>query len=176
VVVIALIIIPNARATAIIATPPKISRAQMLIVVTAVGIFLLSAARAAHLSEDSLQNTIARVYPVVAANVVEERRYRGPLYNHFDWGGYLIWRLRGLPVAIDGRGNVHDAARIGHSAEVWNGTPQWASDPELAAARIVIAEKDFPLTQLLRLDSRFEIVYEDEVAVVFIARAGTAKR
>jgi len=176
VVVIALTIIPNARTTSIVATPPKISKAQVVIVVMAVGILVLSAARAAHLSEDSLKNTIAGVYPVVAANVVEERRYQGPLYNHFDWGGYLIWRLRGLPVAIDGRGNVHDAARIGHSAQVWNGTPHWASDPELAAARVVIAEKDFPLTQLLRLDSRFEIVYEDEVAVVFIASDESTKQ
>jgi hypothetical protein len=176
VVVVALTIIPNARATSIIATPPKISKAQVVIVVMAVGILVLSAARAAQLSENSLQNTIAGVYPVVAANVVEERRYRGPLYNHFDWGGYLIWRLRGLPVTIDGRSNLHDATRVKHSAEVWNGTPHWASDPELAAARVVIAEKDFPLTQLLRLDSRFETVYEDEVAVVFIARTGSAKQ
>jgi hypothetical protein len=47
---------------------------------------------------------------------------------------------------------------------------------ELAAAHIVIAEKNLPLTQLLRLDSDFEIVYEDEVAVVFIARAGSTKQ
>jgi hypothetical protein len=113
---------------------------------------------------------------VAAASFIDEHQFPGPLYNHFNWGGYLIWRLPGLPVSIDGRGNVHDAERIRHSAEVWNGSHHWASDPELAAARVVIAEKDFPLTQLLRLDSRFEIVYEDEVAVVFIARAGTAKR
>jgi hypothetical protein len=176
VVVVALTIIPNARAASIIGTLPKISKAQVAIVVIAVGILVLSAARAAQLSENSLQKTIAGLNPVVAANVVEERGYRGPLYNHFDWGGYLIWRLRGLPVAIDGRSNLHDAARIGRSAAVWNGRHQWTSDPELAAAGVVIAEKDFPLTQLLRLDSRFETVYEDEVAVVFIARTGSAKQ
>ena len=105
-----------------------------------------------------------------AARVVEERGYAGPLYNHYDWGSYLIWRLPRLAVSIDGRTNVHDVARVTHSLAVWNGKHDWASDPELSAAHLVIAQKDLPLTQLLRLDSRFELVYEDQVAVVFITK------
>jgi len=148
----------------------------VLSVVVAVVILLLAAVRVAHLSEANLRSAVARTYPAGAAQIVQDRGYRGPLYNQFNWGGYLIWRLPDLPVSIDGRGNVHDAARIRHSSEIWSGEQHWASDPELAAARIIIAEKDFPLTQLLRLDSRFEIGYEDEVAVVFIARTGSAKQ
>ncbi len=113
---------------------------------------------------------VAKVFPVQAANVVEEKGYAGPLYNDFNWGGYLIWCLRRLPVAIDGRSNLHNAERITRFDRVWGGKHDWASSPELNAARVVIAEKDAPLTQLLRLDARFELVYEDEVAVVFIAR------
>jgi hypothetical protein len=132
--------------------------------------------RVKHITNLELEKVVAGDYPVEAARFVAARNFPGPLYNHFDWGGYLIWRLPQLPVSIDGRGNVHDSARIRHSAEVWNGKHNWASDPELAAARLVIAEKDFPLTQLLRLDSRFEIAYEDEVGVVFVARAEPESR
>jgi hypothetical protein len=53
---------------------------------------------------------------------------------------------------------------------VWNGQPEWASDTELNAAGVVIAQRNFALTQLLRLDPRFQVVYEDQVAVVFIAK------
>ena len=73
---------------------------------------------------------IAKTYPVDAANFVDEKGYQGPLYNHYDWGGYLIWRLPRLPVSIDGRTNVHDVARVTHSLAVWNGKHDWASDPE----------------------------------------------
>jgi hypothetical protein len=73
------------------------------------------------------------------------------------------------PTPIDGRTNVHDVA-VTHSLAVWNGQPDWATDPELSAAGVVIAQRNFALTQLLRLDPRFEIAYEDPVAVVFIAR------
>ena len=154
----------------------QISKRQVMAVIVLGGALLGLTILTYKVSNSRLEESVAKEYPVAAASFVDEHGLPGPLYNHFDWGGYLIWRLPNLPVSIDGRGNVHDAARIGHSAEVWKGEHDWASDPELAAARIVIAEKDFALTQLLRLDSRFEIVYEDEVSVVFVARAGPAKQ
>ena len=44
-------------------------------------------------------------YPARAAAFDESRGYGGPLFNDFNWGGYLIWRLPGLPVSVDGRTN-----------------------------------------------------------------------
>jgi hypothetical protein len=102
---------------------------------------------------------------------VEERGYEGPLYNAFNWGGYLIWRLPTLPVAMDGRTNLHGDERIERSLATWLGRKDWASDPELMAARLVIADIDNPLTSLLQFDPRFELVYKDELAAVFVARA-----
>jgi hypothetical protein len=170
VVIIAVTIISSARGAAPIARSPTLSKAQVLIVVAAVGILLLIAVRTVNFSEDNLQSTVARTYPAGAARIVKERGYPGPLYNQFDWGGYLIWNLPDLPVSIDGRSNLHNPNRIKQSLMVWDGQPDWAFDPELAAAHIVIAQKNLPLTQLLRLDPRFEQVYEDQVAVVFVAR------
>jgi hypothetical protein len=46
----------------------------------------------------------------------------------------------------------------------------WASDPELAAAHLVIAGVNWALASPLRLASRFERIYEDAVASVFISR------
>jgi hypothetical protein len=172
-VIVAVAIIPAAHSAARTDVRHELSKMQVLIVVAVVGLLFLIAVRTAHVSESELQNTVGRTYPGAAAQIVDERGYRGPLYNDFDWGGYLIWRLPGLPVSIDGRSNLHNAERIKRSLKTWNGESNWASDSELAAAHIVIAQKNLPLTQLLRLDSRFELVYEDQVAVVFIARVGS---
>jgi len=164
-------------ATALISSPTiaareeyVLSKVQILVIIAAVGILLLLAARIGHVSEGNLRMAIAKTYPVDAANFVDKQGYQGPLYNDYNWGGYLIWRLPRLPVSIDGRTNIHDVARVTHSLAVWNGKHDWASDPELSTARLVVAARDLPLTQLLRLDPRFELVYEDEVAVVFIAK------
>jgi hypothetical protein len=106
-------------------------------------------------------------FPEVAARFIEQNHLAGPLYNHFNDGGYLIWRLPSLPVSMDGRANVHGDDRIAHHYAVWIGKPEWASDPELSQANIVLARKEAPLTSLLRLDSHFKIVFEDVQAVVF---------
>jgi hypothetical protein len=125
-----------------------------------------------NLSERHLQDEVAAKFPVEAAAVVEQQAYAGPLYNDYGWGGYLIWRLPWMPVAIDGRANLHGDARMEQSMSTWKGLPGWESDAELAKAGVVIASAKSPLTSLLRLDQRFRLVHEDPVGVVFVARKG----
>ena len=119
------------------------------------------------LSEAKIQENTAKVYPIKAAAFVEEQGYPGPLYNHFNWGGYLIWRLPHLKVSMDGRANVHGDDRIKNSLATWDGGPHWSDDVELNGAELVIAKKDMALAALLRLDPRFKVAYQDEIAVVF---------
>jgi hypothetical protein len=124
------------------------------------------------LSNAQLETNVARTYPVRAAAFIEDQAAAGPLYNYFDWGGYLIWRLPRLPVSMDGRTPVHGVTRILRHVDTWHGAPGWRADPELAGARIVIGPRDLPLTSLLRLDQRFTVAYEDREgpAVVFVAK------
>lgn len=119
-------------------------------------------------SEAKIHENTAKVYPIEAATFVEEQGYPGPLYNHFNWGGYLIWRLPHLKVSMDGRANVHGDERIKKALATWNGGPHWTDDAELNEAGVVIAQKDMALAALLRLDPRFKVAYQDETAVVFI--------
>jgi hypothetical protein len=70
---------------------------------------------------------------------------------------------------MDGRMNVHGDQRIERSVKTWSGLKGWESDPELMKARLVIGDANHALTNLMRTDSRFKFVYEDDVAVVFIA-------
>jgi hypothetical protein len=125
-------------------------------------------------SEQRLHGELESVYPGAAIRFVEERGYAGPLYNHLNWGGYLIWQLPRLPVALDGRGNLYGSEHIARAVNTWNGAGGWAEDPDLMAARLVIAQVDKPLTSLLMRDDRFQEVYRDAVAAVFVAtpRAG----
>ena len=104
-----------------------------------------------------------------AAAFVEKQGYPGPLYNHFNWGGYLIWRLPQLPVSMDGRTNLHGHKRIARSLKTWGGASDWNSDTELTSSRLVIAGMNNALTSILRMDPRFRLVYEDTVAAVFVS-------
>ena len=138
----------------------------------AVGIVAIGAivVLARGLTPARLEAAVADRYPVGAAAFVERQGYRGPLFNEYGWGGYLIWRLPGIPVSMDGRANLHGDERIKRTAATWQGLPEWQADPELGAANLVIGPRTAPLASLLRLDDRFELAYEDDVAVVFTAR------
>jgi hypothetical protein len=125
--------------------------------------------RIMHVNNSQLHILLAEHMPVRALEVVKERGYGGPLYNNFDWGGYLIWGLR-LPVTIDGRVSPYENRIIDRSVATWQGEPDWASDPALLSAAMVIGPVKAPLVQLLRMDPRFQLVFEDKVAAVFVVR------
>ncbi len=148
----------------------RVTKPRVALVSGALIIALIVIGWKGNISGTHLESVVGEYYPAAAAAVVKERGYQGPLYNSFDWGGYLIWRLPSIPVVIDNRTNVHGGERIRRSMETWSGFNKWDSDPELLSARLVIANVQTALASLLRLDSRFELVYEDKVAAVFIAR------
>jgi hypothetical protein len=120
------------------------------------------------LQGEIVQAKLAADYPVDAVRFVKTTGCRGPLYNHFDWGGYLIWSLPELPVSMDGRSNFHGDARLAQNYVTCNGLPGWEQDPDLAVSQVVIADVSTPLAAALRTDPRFELAYEDERALVFV--------
>jgi hypothetical protein len=116
-----------------------------------------------------LDAKLAKIMPVRAVEVIRANGYTGPVYNDFNFGGYLIWSLR-KPVSIDGRSAFYGDEAIDRSVATWNAEPDWASDPALTSAGVVIGPVKSALIQVLRLDPRFKLVYEDKVAAVFIKR------
>jgi hypothetical protein len=171
-VLAALAVLSDARRAA---GPPAgrfvLTRSRASIVAGAVIAMLVAAACCRDLSREHLEEMVAANYPARAADVVEERGYRGPLFNEYGWGSYLIWRLHGLPVSIDGRADLHGPERIRRNVETVSGLPGWATDPDLEAANTVVINARTALASLLRLDPRFELVHEDPVAVVFVRTA-----
>jgi hypothetical protein len=123
------------------------------------------------LSPAGLDRHVAAVFPVEAARAVRRGGYAGPLYNDFNWGGYLIWALPELPVAIDGRTNLHGDERMERFGHTWSGLPGWEADQDLTAAGVVVAPADSPLAAHLAGDRRFRRVHRDALAVVFVRRS-----
>lgn len=118
-----------------------------------------------------LESALAEKMPVHAVEVIKARHLTGAVFNPYDWGGFLIWQL-GEPVSIDGRAALYGDERIDRSLATWGGGPAWASDPDLRSAGVVIAPRGAALTQLLAMDRRFDLTYEDAVAALFVAGRG----
>jgi hypothetical protein len=75
-----------------------------------------------------------------------------------------------MPVTIDGRGAMYGDEAINRSVATWNAEPDWATDPQLGSAGVVIGPMKAPLTQVLRLDPHWRLAYEDKLAAVFVRR------
>jgi hypothetical protein len=99
---------------------------------------------------------VVKHYPSAAATVMEQQAHWGPLYNHFNWGVYLIWWLAHLAVAMDSYTNVHGDERIERSLHTKAERTGWASDLDLIAARLVISHANRGLTSLLRRNPHVE--------------------
>ena len=119
------------------------------------------------LNNSRLADDLAKEMPVRAVEAVRSRGYAGPLYNDYAWGGYLMWSLR-MPVSLDGRAALAGDERLDRFLATWSADPSWRTDKELMAAGLVIGPVKAPLVQVLRLDPRFQLAYEDEVAAVFL--------
>jgi hypothetical protein len=151
----------------------ELPRFAAKLAVVVAGVAVLVGFRVMHVNNQRLETEVAKSLPVHAVEAVRAQGYgdgaRGPLYNDFNWGGYLIWALR-MPVSIDGRAAFYGDEAIDQSMATWNAEPDWASDPQLKAAGVVIGPVKAPLTQVLRMDPGFRLMYEDELAAVFVAR------
>lgn len=145
-------------------------KAQMAAGAIAVAVVLFCLSIARQISESSLQAFVEQKFPVRAASYVSANQLPGPLFNDYDWGGFLLWSLPQLPVSIDGRLNLFGDDVLQRSLNTWRGGPGWNADPDLVRAKLVIANKQRMLASLLRSHPRFRIVYEDSMAAVFVAR------
>ena len=129
---------------------------------------LLMTAWDSKVDNPSLERALAGYFPVRACEFVRKATFPVPIYNNMNWGGFLIWSLPGYPVAIDGRTDLYGDEVLTRYSRVEQGAPQWSSDPDLLASRLVLLDRRTQLAALLYHDPRFQLLYEDPLAVVFL--------
>ena len=118
-----------------------------------------------------LDDAMSSFFPVKAVNFLRQHPQPGPLYNSFDWGGFLTWYMPDYPVAIDGRTDLYGDELDTLFFDSGRGADSYINDPYLNEAGVVLLQKDKPLAAILSADQRFQRIYEDRLAVVFVRRS-----
>ena len=137
-------------------------------VFAAVAVVLAILAPGLEFNARGLDRAITGRFPVNAANFVIQNRIPGPLFNNFDWGGFLAWYLPAYPVVIDGRTDLYGEELDQKLFTTLNGESSYKTDPYLNDAGLVLLRRQDGLSSALALDPRFRKVYEDQMAVVFV--------
>jgi len=111
-------------------------------------------------------NFIDRIYPVRATAFASDSHLQGPMYNDFNWGGFLIFNLRDQPVSIDGRNDLYGDELLRRAVDT-AGAVNWQSDPDLARANFVLLDRTAPLAAALSKEPTYRTVYQDHIAIIF---------
>jgi hypothetical protein len=109
---------------------------------------------------------LPQFYPVSAAAWIEKQKPAGPLFNNYNWGGYLTWALPDYPVFIDGRTDLYNDEIINAWLGASNADPGWEETLNRWNIRLVMIQPSEPLAKVLP-GAGWKLVYQDRLAVIY---------
>lgn len=108
-------------------------------------------------------------FPVGAVDWMARHHPAGPLYNPYQWGGYLIWRLApGYPVFADGRADLYGDEFLLEYLELAAARPGWEARLDAYGVRTALVTADGPLSRAMAASPAWEQGYEDGVAQIYV--------
>lgn len=111
----------------------------------------------------------AEDFPKAAVDWIAENHPEGNIFNSYYWGGYIIWRLYPqYQVYVDGRAfDVYGDKFLYDYMDIYRAQSNWEEALDKQAVRLVVVDPKSGLASALRQSSGWEIVYEDQLSVLF---------
>jgi hypothetical protein len=104
-------------------------------------------------------------YPEKAVQWIKHHKPDGPLFNSYNWGGFLTWSLPEYPVFIDGRADLYGDALLSSWWDVANGTEKGLKLIDDLKINMVLLEPGWPI--LNKLPARgWQVLYVDDTTVL----------
>jgi hypothetical protein len=106
-------------------------------------------------------------FPARAVAFLQAHPPSGPIFNHYDWGGYLIWRLYpSTRVFIDGRADLYGEQLLDQFADTYQFKGAWRQTLQRWRIDTVLVPVGSALATGLRSSPGWTVAYEDSQAVV----------
>jgi len=119
-----------------------------------------------------LENRVIQSFPVRAVGYMQEHSIPDPLFNTYDFGGYLIWaRWPEHKVFVDGRADPYE--RGGALADYLYVRHTEPGSLEVLSAygiRSCLLQRSEPLAFLLAASPDWTAAYMDELSILFVRR------
>ena len=120
-----------------------------------------------------LPSTLAKaehdILPLGAVNWIEQNQPAREMFNSYNWGGYLLWRLwPQYPVYADGRTDVYDDTFLREYLSVTLAQDDWQAVLDRRNVGFIVIEADGVLDTFLKRETQWREAYRDEKAVIFV--------
>ena len=110
----------------------------------------------------------ASVFPVQSANWLKEHPQSGNMFNEFNWGGYLEFRLWPQQlVFVDSQTDFYGESIIREYQKVISIDPGWEEVIKKYSIKWVIVKEDSPLSRKLMSLDIWTSIYQDPVTIIF---------
>ena len=119
-------------------------------------------------SRETLLSKVGETFPVRASDYIRANRLPLPIFNAYDWGGFLTWYLPEYPVSIDSRTALYGDEINQRYFKVTTAEIPLDADPSFANARTILLRKDAPMAVALSAVPQFRVAYQDDVAMVLL--------
>jgi hypothetical protein len=121
-------------------------------------------------------------YPIAATEFVREHNLEKNIYNTYDWGGYMAFKLYPDYLMFwDGRQNSAEMFQLG-----WNvmaGKPNWQKILDKFSVKTIVTRastidtgQKYPLLDRLRVNLDWSLVFNTESSMVFVKRGSVSDR
>ena len=115
----------------------------------------------------------AESFPVTAISYLQAHPPANPIFNDYDWGGYLIWKLcLESRVFVDGRADLYEEDFLRQYADTYQLRADWRQALMQWQIKTVIVASGSALAVALRTDSGWSMQYDDRNTAIFCRTDG----
>ncbi len=118
-------------------------------------------------SPKPIQDFVESQVPVRAVDYLAAHPVPGRMFNSYNFGSYLIWKLPEYPVFVDGRTDLYTDEILDQYLAVARAQEGWRNILERWQITIVFMEPSAPILDLLKADG-WTVYYEDFQAVILL--------
>jgi hypothetical protein len=115
----------------------------------------------------SLYDFDRTVFPVSAASYIHENQQDGNMFNEFNWGGYLLFKLYPQnTVFLDSQTDFYGESLLREYDQIISTRGNWIPLLEKYQVNWAIVPSDSPLAASLQNELNWNIVYQDTTATI----------
>lgn len=157
----------GARATALGNRPgvPALNAVVLGLVVLLAGVRWLASS-----TPESLPIGSPMKPPTEAVAALAEQDLPGPIFNAYDFGGYLIWALPERPTFIDGRTDLFPVEQFRDYVTVEDGGAEALAVLDRYGLRTALVRAGSPISARLATSAAWREAFADDIAVVYTRR------
>lgn len=147
----------------------RVTQRQARLNALLLGVIMLGAVvnTIAVLAPESVETAQRAHLPIDVAEFIDIEQPRGPMFNSYNWGGYLMFALPEYPVYVDGRTDLYRDEFLTRYLRAAFGSNGWREILDEDGINMVVVEGGSGLASNLREEAGWTLIYEDDKAVIF---------